>query len=93
MESSFGESTFGDREPQIAYPCLWSYKVMGPDPDKLRAAVRFVVGSLEHELTESNRSRTGKYVSLHLRLVVHDKNQRHAIFNALRSHADVRAVL
>ncbi|QDU65976.1 YbeD family protein [Engelhardtia mirabilis] len=87
------DSTFGDREPEIQYPCMWSYKVMGVDPDQLRKAVRFVVGSIEHELTDSNRSRTGKYLSLHLRMVVHDKDQRHAIFNALRAHPDVMAVL
>ena len=87
------DSTFGDREPEIQYPCLWSYKVMGADEERLRKAVKFVVGSLEHELTDSNRSKTGKYLSLHLRLVVFDKNQRHAIFNALREHPDVMAVL
>jgi putative lipoic acid-binding regulatory protein len=86
-------STFGDREPVIEYPTMWSYKVIGSDEDRLRAAVRHVVGSLNHELTTSNRSATGRYLSLHLRLVVHDKLQRHAIFHALRDHPDVRAVL
>ena len=86
-------STFGDREPEINYPTMWSYKVMGSDEERLRAAVKHVVGSLNHELTVSNTSATGKYLSLHLRLVVHDKNQRHAIFHALREHADVLAVL
>ena len=87
------DSTFGDREPEISYPCMWSYKVIGPDAERVRGAIRFVVGSLEHEVSDSNVSRTGKYVSLHLRLVVHDKDQRHAIFNGLRAHPDVKAVL
>ena len=86
-------STFGDREPEIHYPTMWSYKVIGSDEERLRAAVRHAVGSLNHDLSVSNRSATGKYLSLHLRLVVHDKDQRHAIFHALRGHPDVRAVL
>ncbi|MEO0651550.1 MAG: DUF493 domain-containing protein [Planctomycetota bacterium] len=87
------QSSFGDREPEIHYPTMWSYKVIGSDEDALRAAVRHVVGSLNHELSRSNTSATGKYLSLHLRLVVHDKLQRHTIFHALRDHPDVRAVL
>ena len=87
------QSTFGDREPEIHYPVMWSYKVIGSDEERLRAAVAQVVGSLNHELTRSNTSATGKYLSLHLRLVVHDKLQRHTIFHALRGHPDVRAVL
>jgi putative lipoic acid-binding regulatory protein len=87
------QSSFGDREPEISYPVLWSYKVMGTDEERLRAAVRTVVGSLNHELTRSNTSAGGKYLSLHLKLVVYDKLQRHAIFYALRGHPDVSAVL
>ena len=83
---------FGERKPEIAYPCPWSYRILGSDETRMREAVRAIVGAAQYDLKLSNESRGGKYRSLELELVVADETQRLSIFEALRVHADVRFV-
>lgn len=85
---------FGEADhPEIDYPCRWAYKVVGTSEDRIRAAVRGVVGKTDHTLEVSNHSRTGKYVSLALEVLVADDQQRVRIGQALHEHDDVRFVL
>ncbi len=85
---------FGEQDrPEIDYPCRWSYKVVGESEDRLRVAVGGVVGKTDHTLELSNTSRTGKYVSLALDVLVRDEEQRRGIGQALHEHEDVRLVL
>jgi hypothetical protein len=83
----------GDDKPDIDYPVSWSYKVVGSDEERVRVAIVGIVGALEHTLEPSNKSRTGKYVSLALVVVVSDEAQRLRIGQELHLHADVKFVL
>jgi len=86
--------TFGEQDrPEIDYPCRWAYKVVGDDEQRVRAAVRRVVGDADHTLELSNKSRTGKYISLALEVLVRDEEQRRRIGQSLHEHDDVRIVL
>ena len=86
--------TFGEADrPEIEYPCRWAYKVVGESEDRLRAVIRKVVGDADHTLELSNTSRTGKYVSLALDVLVSDEEQRRGIGQRLHEHGDVRLVL
>ena len=86
--------TFGEADrPEIEYPCRWSYKVVGESEERLRAVIRKVVGDTDHTLKLSNTSRTGKYVSLALDVLVRDEVQRRGIGQTLHEHIDVRLVL
>jgi len=82
-----------DGEPNIDYPVEWTYKVVGPDEDDVRAAIAEAVGSAEHSIRPSRRSRSGRFVSLELRVVVDGERQRLAIGQALHGHAAVKFVL
>ena len=85
---------FGEHDhPDIEYPCRWPYKVVGASEARLRDAVRGAVGDAEHTLVLSNTSRTGKYVSLALEVLVFDDAQRLTIGRLLHEHVDVRLVL
>ncbi|MEZ5990249.1 MAG: DUF493 domain-containing protein [Planctomycetota bacterium] len=77
--------------PFIVYPCRWEYRVIGQDREALVAAIRTVVGDLDHVLADGNRS--GKYLSLSLELVVADEDQRNALFVALKRQGAVIMVL
>jgi uncharacterized protein len=81
------------RRPEIAYPCRWSYRVIGSDEVRLRAAVVAVVGENEHTLVLALQSPGGKYRSLELNVLVSDEAQRLAVFDALVKHPDVRFVI
>ena len=86
------DGTFGNRKPEIDYPCTWAYRIIGPDELRMRDAVRQIIGDLEHSLTLGLESAHGKYRSLQLELVVRDEAQRLGIFEALKTHPDVRFV-
>ena len=51
------------------------------------------VADCEHTITVARSSRTGKYCSLHVELVVTDEDHRNGVFRALRDHEDVKFVL
>ena len=84
---------FDDSELELTFPCTWSYKVFGQDEHRMRVAIGAAVGELEHTVELSNRSRTGKYVSIEVDVTVQANEQRLAIFTALHEHDDVLYVL
>lgn len=84
---------FDERKPEIAYPCPWSYRIIGSDEARMRVAVREIVGAAEYKLELFNQSRGGKYRSLELELIVTDEAHRLAVFDALRRRAEIRFVL
>ena len=77
----------------MSYPCVWTYKVFGRDEETMRRAIAVVVGKLAHHVEASNRSRTGKYVSLGVDVTVQTNEERLAIFRALHHHAEIMYVL
>lgn len=75
--------------PHIDYPGPWEYTIFGVSEERMRAAVAGVVDGLEHTLSPSRRSRTGKFVSMHLEVIVADDPQRLRIGEELAAHADI----
>jgi len=78
---------------ELEYPCSWSYTVFGADTNLLERAVREVVGDAAHTLRASQKSKGGKYFSMHLAVTVQDDEQRLTIFRELHEHSDVVYVL
>jgi len=79
--------------PEIEYPCTWSYRIIGSD---VGSVTRWVAASLRddrYELVESNRSRSGKYISIELSVRVESQAQRDQIFRSLQALAGVKVVL
>ena len=87
------DSPFDGSELELSYPTSWTYKVFGRDEACVRAAIASVVGGLEHTVRLSNRSRTGKYVSIEVEVTVRSNEERLEIFRRLHDHADVLYVL
>jgi uncharacterized protein len=82
-----------DQKLELKYPCNWSYKVVGEEREKLENAIHEVILEREHALSHSNTSRTGKYISLNLELLVHNEDDRQFIYEALKAHQHIRMVL
>jgi putative lipoic acid-binding regulatory protein len=88
-------------KPVVEYPCLWGYKVIGPQEDAMRTAVKECLdtclhpnsGDREYELGLSRSSKGGKYVSLSLNLTVQDEAERDAIFAALTGRPEILMVI
>lgn len=82
-----------DEKLELEYPCNWCYKVVGEEHEMLKKAMREVVLEREHSITHSNTSRTGKYISLNLDLLVHNEDDRQFIYEALKAHRHIKMVL
>ena len=82
-----------ERKLELEYPCSWKYKIVGSERQALEAAIHSVILERAHTLEASNRSKTGKYISLNLDLIVHNEEDRTFIFEALKAHQDVKMVL
>ena len=78
---------------ELTYPCSWSYKLIGHEKEALQKAIHDVILEREHDLTHSNNSKTGKYVSMNLDLVIQNEDERNFIYEALKQHQHVRMVL
>lgn len=77
----------------LEYPCPWVYKVIGADGEQLRIAIGEILGERERLVTPSRTSRSGKYQSLDVEVVVRDEADRNAFYAAFKGHAAVIMVL
>jgi uncharacterized protein len=80
-------------KPVIEYPCPWEYRIIGSDPDQMRAAVGEVLDGRDHTLREANHSRSGRWLSMSLELVVHSEEDRNDLHRALTGHRWIRMAL
>ncbi len=81
------------KKVQIAYPCEWSYKIIGEDRTKMLLAVDAIINSDSMLIRESHSSRNGKYVSLEISVRVQNELERNSYFKMLADHAEIRMVL
>ncbi|MFW5875854.1 MAG: DUF493 domain-containing protein [Myxococcota bacterium] len=80
-------------KPVIEYPCAWEWRVIGSDPDQVKAAVAEVLAEREHTLRSANRSPKGRWLSMSLELEVQSEADRDAIHRALTGHRWIRLAL
>lgn len=78
---------------ELEYPCSWSYKLIGYEKEAIQRAIHEVILEREHNLTHSNASKTGKYVSMNLDLVILNEDERNFIYEALKAHQNIKMVL
>jgi putative lipoic acid-binding regulatory protein len=82
-----------DQKLEIEYPCIWLYKIIGSEKNAMIMAINEIFAGSDHSLTFSNKSRTGKYISLNLEVTVHSEEARNFFFTALREHSSIKMVL
>ncbi|MEA2099089.1 MAG: DUF493 domain-containing protein [Campylobacterota bacterium] len=78
---------------ELEYPCGWTYKLIGYEKEAIQKAIHSVIAQREHNLTHSNSSKTGKYVSMNLDIVIQNEDERTFIFEALKAHQHIKMVL
>ncbi len=79
--------------PAITYPCRWSYTLIGTDEKAVRAAVAQYLEEKDYRLRPSNKSRSGKYISLHLDTEVKNEAARNRLFAAFKAMPAIKMVL
>ncbi len=78
---------------QLEYPCQWCYKVIGESEEEIKDAIKDVIDEREHTLSESNKSKSGKYTSMNLDMLVHNDDDRQTIYEELKKHKNVKMVI
>ena len=81
------------QRPEITYPTSWSYTVVGEGESELMAHIERALGGAAHEKATSRHSKTGRYTSIEVTLVVQDEEQRLVVFRSLQNHPAVRVVI
>lgn len=80
-------------KPLIAYPCEWSYKVIGADRALIANAIADFLEPFHSRFRESRQSRTGRFTSFEVTVRVETEAERNAVFDGLRSIPSVKLVL
>ena len=78
---------------ELTYPTAWTYKLIGYEKEAIQKAIHDVIVQREHSLTHSNASKSGKYVSMNLDLVIQNEDERNFIYEALKAHQNIKMVL
>ncbi len=78
---------------ELSYPCSWSYKLIGYEKEAIQKAIHDVVLAMEYDLVHSHVSKSGKYVSMNLDLVIANEEERNFIYEALKAHQNIKMVL
>lgn len=79
--------------PLLSYPLEWEYRVIGADESAVRGAISRVMGARVHAVAESVRSREGRWVSVHVTLIVYTESERDQLHLDLVADPAVRLVM
>ena len=78
---------------QLEYPCSWTYKIIGMDPDEMKCAVYEIIRDRQCRISPSRQSETAKYFSLSVELTVESESHRTNLYEALKAHRAIKLVL
>ena len=79
---------------EMTYPRPWEFRLIGPDLRALHAALAEILRHTPHTVSRTpTRSRTGKYHSLGVTVIVADADHRDTVFGHLKSHPAVVMVI
>jgi hypothetical protein len=79
--------------PEIEYPCIWVYKVIGEDCSLLKDIIVSACSPLPVKISHSHTSSKGKYHSLNAELEVPNEEVRLRIYDLLKCSPVVKIVL
>lgn len=79
--------------PEIEYPCEWQYKIIAKSPDEAVNAAEDAAEGFKYDITASNISKKGKYVSINLLVEVESEEERNLIFGKLEANETVVMVI
>jgi len=77
----------------LEYPCEWEYKLFIHSEHDASSIVKEIVDERMHALNKSQASAKGNYVSYSVKLLVHNNEERTALFHAFKTHQHIKFVL
>jgi putative lipoic acid-binding regulatory protein len=80
-------------QPEITFPRQWLFKIIGSDRASLEDAVAQIIGTDGVTMSFSNISSQGAYIAFNVETEVSSREHRDGIYQQLKSHPAVKAVL
>jgi uncharacterized protein len=87
------KTNFDNQKLKITYPCEWVIKIIGSDEKAMRDAVDCIVKDRSYVVLRSNTSRTGKYISLNIKLTILFAEEKQDFYEKLTAHREIKFVL
>ena len=81
-----------NEKASIDYPCEWVYKVIGSDKASVHGATASIMQDSAYQINDSNASKTGKYLSFNVTVIVGDEACRNKIYEGFKVHDDIKFV-
>jgi len=81
------------QKPAVTYPCNWSFTLIGTDAEAIRDSVAACLKPDGYRLAPSHKSRTGKFVALHLDTEVASEDARNRLFARLQAAPAIKMIL
>ena len=81
------------QKPEITYPCEWTIKIIGSDKKAMSDIVDSVMKGRSFTVSDSNTSRTGKYISLKIKLTLVSAEEKQNIYTKFNAHKEIKFVL
>lgn len=78
---------------ELDYPCTWCYKVVAYERAGIEIAALEIFCERPYSLNPSNTSKSGKYISMNLELLVHNEDERTYFYETLKAHPHIKMVL
>jgi hypothetical protein len=93
MNKQIPQQSLEGCKPEIDYPCVWQYKVIGQERQTIQNALSQELGDAPYSLSASRTSKKGKYISLNLELTVQNEEERLHLYTVLKNHPAIKLVL
>ncbi len=87
------EKVDNTKEVEIKYPADWKYKIITAKEHSAKNIAKEILQEREHSIKKSQNSSSGKYSSHSLEVLVHNDDDRKALYEALKKHEHIKFVL
>ena len=78
---------------ELDYPCNWKYKLVIRKEQNIKKIIKEVLDEREHGVQPSKVSKEGKFKSYTLELLVHNDEDRKALYQVLGDHEHIKMVV
>lgn len=86
-------SNLEDKKPEITYPCEWTFKIIGTDELLIRKAVEEIIKNRTCTVESSNKSKTGKYISLSVKFTLLSEKEKNDFYSEFSKHKEIKFIL
>ncbi len=78
---------------KLDYPCKWEYRLVGKDEDEIKSVATRFAGEKPYTLNSSNKSSSGKFVSVIFEVLIFNDEERLYFFEELKKQKEIMYVL